>query len=50
MSMIIYQIIQELESSMNQLDNCIDDCSQETADAISKVYSAIDDLKKEVKI
>ena len=38
--------IKELENAMNQLDNCIDDCSQETADAISKVYSAIDKFKK----
>tara|TARA_R100001230_G_C5651939_1_gene157012 strand:- start:497 stop:706 length:210 start_codon:yes stop_codon:yes gene_type:complete len=38
--------IKKIENAMNQLDNCIDDCSQETADAISKVYSAIDKLKK----
>ena len=39
--------ILELEKAMNQLDNCIDDCSQEIADAISEVYSHIDELKKE---
>ena len=41
--------ILELEKAMNKLDNCIDDCSQETADAISEVYSYIDELKKEIK-
>jgi hypothetical protein len=40
--------IVKLEKAMNKLDNCIDDCSQETADAISEVYSLIDDLKKGV--
>ena len=38
-------IINKLEKAMNKLDNCIDDCSQETADAISEVYSFIDELK-----
>tara|TARA_R100000234_G_scaffold99859_1_gene68570 strand:- start:138 stop:335 length:198 start_codon:yes stop_codon:yes gene_type:complete len=36
----------ELEKAMNKLDNCIGDCSQETADAISEIYNFIDDFKK----
>ena len=41
--------IVELERAMNKLDNCINDCSQETADAISEIYSLIDDLKGKEK-
>ena len=43
-------LIRELEKAMNKLDDCIGDCSQEVYDAISDVYSCIDDLKEKNKL
>lgn len=39
------ELISKFEEAINKIDSCIDDCTQETADAISEAYNLIDEVK-----
>ena len=41
------ELISKFEEAINKIDSCIDDCTQETADAISEAYNLIDEVKIE---
>ena len=40
------ELMIKLEKAINKLDDCIGDCSKNTADAVSEVYSCIDEIMK----